>query len=65
MIKIEHPLGECRNSLGEVTELGNYYEYQLYCKSLYASIQNFKKQTMRKIKEHTEETFIGMIYYKY
>lgn len=61
----KHPLAECRNTLGDVTVLENYYEYQLYCKSLYASIQNFKRETMRKIKEHTEETFIGMIYYKY
>jgi len=61
----KHPLAECRNSLGDINELANYYEYQLYCKSLYASIQNFKKDTMRKIKEHTEEAFIGMIYYKY
>jgi len=63
--KDKHPVGECKNSLGDVTQLGNYYEYQLYCKSLYASIQNFKRETMKKIKEHTEESFIGMIYYKY
>ena len=61
----KHPTAECRNSLGDITELPHYYEYQLYCKSLYASIQNFKKTTMTKIKEHTEEAFIGMIYYKY
>ena len=61
----KHPLAECRNTLGDVTQLSNYYEYQLYCKSLYASIQNFKKQTMRKIKEHTEEAYIGKIFYKY
>ena len=61
----KHPFAECRNTLGDVTVLEYYYEYQLYCKSLYASIQNFKRETMRKIKEHTEESFIGMIYYKY
>jgi len=59
----KHPLAECRNSLGEVSSLNNYYEYQLYCKSLYASIQNFKKVTRRKLNEHTEEALIGMIYY--
>ena len=60
----KHPLAECRNTLGDVNVLPNYYEYQLYCKSLYASIQNFNKETRRKIKEHKEEALIGMIFYK-
>ena len=61
----KHPNGVLINTLGDVDNLEVFYEYQLYCKSLYASIQNFKRETMKKIKEHTEETFIGMIYYKY
>ncbi|RZD39354.1 MAG: hypothetical protein CXT73_07695 [Methanobacteriota archaeon] len=59
----KHPLATCENSLGDVTELPNFYEYQLYCKSLYASIQFFKKETYKKIKEEKLETYIGMIFW--
>lgn len=60
----KHPAATCENSLGNVTELPNFYEYQLYCKSLYASIQLFKKDTYRKLKEENIETYIGMIFWK-
>lgn len=60
----KHPVATCENSLGNVTELPNFYEYQLYCKSLYASIQLFKKDTYRKLKEENIETYIGMIFWK-
>ena len=33
----KHPQGTVVNVLGDVNILSNYYEYQLYCKSLYAS----------------------------
>ena len=48
-------------TLGNVTELSNFYEYQLYCKSLYASIQNFNKATMRALKTKSEAEFIDHI----
>ena len=41
--KSKHPQGMIVQVIGEVTNLSNFYEYQLYCKSLYASIQNFNK----------------------
>lgn len=57
----KHPVGKLTNVIGPVTQLGNFYEYQLYCKSLYASIQDFTKKTMESIKQKTEEEFITTI----
>lgn len=60
-----HPIGTIVQTIGDVTQLENFYEYQLYCKSLYASIQDFKKETMKKLKERTETEFIEFIAEKY
>ena len=57
----KHPRGVLRQTIGDVDTLENFYEYQLYCKSLYASIQNITKKTMRKLKEKTESEYIEMI----
>ena len=57
----KHPQGMLVQTLGNVTELSNFYEYQLYCKSLYASIQNFNKTTMRALKTKSEVEFIDYI----
>ena len=57
----KHPLGSLTQTLGDVDSLEYFYEYQLYCKSLYASIQNINKKTMRKLKEKTEVQYIDMI----
>jgi len=57
----KHPQGMLVQTLGNVTELSNFYEYQLYCKSLYASIQNFNKTTMRALKTKSEAEFIDHI----
>jgi len=57
----KHPRGMLVQTLGNVTELSNFYEYQLYCKSLYASIQNFNKTTMRALKTKSEAEFIDHI----
>ena len=61
----KYPRGSMIQMLGNVTELSNFYEYQLYCKSLYASIQNFSKRAMKKIKEKTEIEFIHNIQQTY
>ncbi len=39
----KHPEGVMTNNLGCVEELNPYYEYQLYCKSLNYSLQQFTK----------------------
>ena len=57
----KHPIGSLTQTLGDVNQLDSFYEYQLYCKSLYASIQNITKKTMRKLKEKTEDEYIDMI----
>jgi len=59
----KHPMATCENTLGDVNILPNFYEYQLYCKSLYASITWFKKETMKKLKEENIETYTGMIFW--
>ena len=57
----KHPHGTLLNNLGSVNVLSNYYEYQLYCKSINASIQNFTRITSKKLKEKTEQEFIETI----
>ena len=57
----KHPEGRLTNVLGDVTVLDNFYEYQLYCKSLYASIQDFTKKTIRALKKKSQEHFIDKI----
>lgn len=43
----KHPMGKLNNVIGNVDILDNFYEYQLYCKSLNASIQKFQKDTTK------------------
>ena len=57
----EHPRGSIVQIIGDVNQLINFYEYQLYCKSLYASIQNFRKCTIKSLKTNTKEHFIQQI----
>jgi hypothetical protein len=44
----KHIVGILKNTIGDVDEMHNFYEYQLYCKSLNASIQKFNKDTLKK-----------------
>jgi len=55
----KHPQAILVNNLGDVDILENFYEYQLYCKSLYASIQQFNKVTTQALKLKTEEELIN------
>ena len=43
----KHPIGKLNNVIGNIDVLDNFYEYQLYCKSLNASIQKFQKDTSK------------------
>jgi len=61
----KHPKGQIQQTIGDVTELSNYYEYQIYCKNLYLSIANFKKKTKEKLKKHNEEYYTKLIMDKY
>ena len=51
--------------IGEVDNLNNFYEYQLYCKSLYASIQDFTKKTMKVLRKRSDEEFVDLINTKF
>ena len=61
----KHPVATLVNNLGDVSELDNFYEYQLYCKSLYASIQNITKKAMKALKLKTEAEYIEDIITKH
>jgi len=61
----KHPIGICTQNLGVTSQLNSFYEYQLYCKSLYSSITQFNKETMKKLREKTEEEYIQFIKNKY
>jgi len=61
----KHPRAQIDQILGNVNSLDTFYEYQLYCKSLYASIQDFTKETMKKLKKRSEKEFIDIICEKY
>jgi len=61
----KHPQGTVVSVLGDVDILSNFYEYQLYCKSLYASIQEFNKAVSIKLKKKTATEFIDNMIGKY
>ena len=61
----KHPRGQIQQTIGDVTELSCFYEYQIYCKNLYHSIATFKKQTKEKLKKHNEEYYTKLIIDKY
>ena len=57
----KHPRAKLDNVIGPVDILDNFYEYQLYCKSLNASIQKFQKETSKSIESKTHEGIIDII----
>ena len=61
----KHPFGLIVHNIGIVSDLSSFYEYQLYCKSLYASIQRFNKDTRKKLKEYTGDEVINNIVQHY
>lgn len=56
--KSKHPMGQIQENIGEVNKLSNFYEYQMYCKSLYASIANMKEKTKKMLRIHNEEWYV-------
>ena len=61
----KHPHGKLSNVIGEVDVLDNFYEYQLYCKSLNSSIQKFNKDAINSFNNKSLETLIEVIKIKY
>ena len=61
----KHPRAKLDNVIGPVDVLDNFYEYQLYCKSLNASIQKFQKDTNKALENNPHEQIIKTIRDKY
>jgi exoribonuclease R len=61
----KHPRAKLDNVIGPVDILDNFYEYQLYCKSLNASIQKFQKETSKAIESKTHCGIMDQILQKY
>jgi exoribonuclease R len=61
----KHPVGTIVRVIGDVDVLTNFYEYQLYCKSLNASIQTFTKQALLVLRHKTEHQIINNIIQQY
>jgi hypothetical protein len=61
----KHPRAKLDNVIGPVDILDNFYEYQLYCKSLNASIQKFQKDTTKTIESTSHNLIIDTIMKKF
>lgn len=61
----KHPHGVLVQSIGPVDVLDNFYEYQLYCKSLNVSIQKFTKDTSKALKAQPHDAFVENISARY
>ena len=61
----KHPYGQLNQVIGPVDVLDNFYEYQLYCKSLHASIQKFQKDTSKALQNKPHDAFIENIRSRY
>jgi exoribonuclease R len=63
----KHPVGKLVQTIGPVDVLENFYEYQLYCKSLNTSIQKFNKDTQKFLSKKSQhhENIINEIVKEY
>ena len=52
----KHPMGTLDQVIGTVDVLDNFYEYQLYCKSLNASIKKFQKDTTKALENSSSSS---------
>ena len=61
----KHPRAKLDNVIGPIDVLDNFYEYQLYCKSLNASIQKFQKDTSKALESKCHDGIINIVKQKY
>jgi exoribonuclease R len=61
----KHPRAKIDNVIGPIDVLDNFYEYQLYCKSLNASIQKFQKDTSKALESKCNDSIIDIVKQKY
>jgi exoribonuclease R len=52
--KMKHPHGLISQIIGDVSDIKNYYIYQLYCRNLNISIQPFYKKTISQLVHHAD-----------
>uniref|UniRef100_A0A6C0LFJ3 RNB domain-containing protein n=1 Tax=viral metagenome TaxID=1070528 RepID=A0A6C0LFJ3_9ZZZZ len=57
----KHPTGQISQLIGPVDVLDNFYEYQLYCKSLNTSIQKFTRDASKALLHVSHDSFIDTI----
>jgi exoribonuclease R len=57
----KHPRGTILETLGDVSVLNVFYEYQLYCKSLHASLADFTKKTRENLNKRSLDEYIKQI----
>jgi exoribonuclease R len=56
-----HPYGILVETIGDVTSLEAFYEYQLYCKSLHISLTQFNAETNHILKQKKHVDYIDQI----
>ena len=60
-----HIRGQLRNVIGDVDCLVAFYEYQLICKNLHFSLNNFNRQTLKIFQSMKQEEWINTILNNY
>ena len=61
----KHPIGQIKQTIGDVGDMGNFFEYQLYCKNLNISMQKFIHATSNAMKKQNDKFYITGIMDKY
>ena len=56
-----HPHGILIETLGDVGNVEVFYEYQLHCKSLHVSLNDFTNRTREQLQKKSQEEFIDQI----
>ena len=57
----QHPHGILMDTLGDVDKLETFYEYQLHCKSLHASLSAFTNTARDRLRETSDQEYIKRI----
>ena len=61
----KHPIAKLDNVIGPVNTLEHYFDYQIYCKHLFYSIQSFNKLAQNAVKSISHEELCSNIRHKY
>jgi exoribonuclease R len=57
----KHPRGMIVETIGDVSNLDAFYEYQLYCKSLHVSMTDFTNKTRNALNNKSTEEYVDQI----